>query len=261
MNRWKQIKLGSVASFRNVLNFNASARGVGLAMGGVGDFKDRSFVQFDGLEELQPEVLSTPDALIRKDDLLFVRSNGNRNLIGRSLFVLDDPPKPTSYSGFTIRLRFHDERVVPGFYAYLLRGAVTRRLLSSQGGGTNINNLNQSILDNLDVPLPPPETQRRIAAILGAYDDLLEINRRRIVALEEMASGLFVECSFASTFRVTMRCPCLRHRAECCPLVGVPGPWGIWLKSRVNQSTKALRRTRPSPISVFPHSMRGSRPR
>jgi len=35
--------------------------------------------------------------------------------------------------------------------------------------------------------------QRRIASILGAYDDLIEVNRRRIAVLEEMARGLFEE--------------------------------------------------------------------
>ncbi|MFC3214189.1 restriction endonuclease subunit S [Novosphingobium panipatense] len=41
--------------------------------------------------------------------------------------------------------------------------------------------------------LPPLETQRRIASILGAYDDLIEVNRRRVAVLEEMARSLFEE--------------------------------------------------------------------
>ena len=35
--------------------------------------------------------------------------------------------------------------------------------------------------------------KRRIASILGAYDDLIEVNRRRIAVLEEMARRLFDE--------------------------------------------------------------------
>ena len=37
------------------------------------------------------------------------------------------------------------------------------------------------------------DLQRRIASILGAYDDLIEVNRRRIALLEEMARRLFEE--------------------------------------------------------------------
>jgi type I restriction enzyme S subunit len=43
------------------------------------------------------------------------------------------------------------------------------------------------------VPVPPLFIQNRIASILGAYDDLIEVNRRRIAVLEEMTRRLFEE--------------------------------------------------------------------
>ncbi|MGO8196357.1 restriction endonuclease subunit S [Rhizobium ruizarguesonis] len=193
MSEWPTIELGQLAEFRNGLNYSAANNGVGLAVVGVSDFQDKSFVDFPSLAEVDPSALSTSDALIQKNDILFVRSNGNRELIGRSLLVLSDPHKPTSHSGFTIRLRFTDRRADPRFFAYFLRSSAVRRHLSSQGGGTNINNLNQAILSGLTVPLPPFASQQRIASILGAYDDLIEVNRRRIAVLEKMARGLFEE--------------------------------------------------------------------
>lgn len=54
-------------------------------------------------------------------------------------------------------------------------------------------NLNTTILRETSLTLPPLATQRRIASILGAYDDLIEVNRRRIAVLEEMARRLFEE--------------------------------------------------------------------
>lgn len=41
--------------------------------------------------------------------------------------------------------------------------------------------------------MPPLSAQRRIAAILSAYDDLIENNTRRIAILEEMARRLYEE--------------------------------------------------------------------
>ena len=43
------------------------------------------------------------------------------------------------------------------------------------------------------VTFPPLPTQRKIAAILSAYDDLIENNLRRIKILEEMAQNLYRE--------------------------------------------------------------------
>lgn len=44
-----------------------------------------------------------------------------------------------------------------------------------------------------EVPVWPLSTQQRIAAILSAYDDLIENNTRRIAILEEMARRLYEE--------------------------------------------------------------------
>jgi type I restriction enzyme S subunit len=50
-----------------------------------------------------------------------------------------------------------------------------------------------SELATLHVPVPPLPTQRRIAGILSAYDDLIENSQRRIKILEEMARRLYRE--------------------------------------------------------------------
>ena len=48
-------------------------------------------------------------------------------------------------------------------------------------------------IKDMDIPAPTLPTQRKIAAILGAYDDLIENNTRRIRILEEMAQALYRE--------------------------------------------------------------------
>jgi len=50
-----------------------------------------------------------------------------------------------------------------------------------------------SILRSVSVVHPPLPTQRKIADILSAYDDLIENNTRRIAILEEMAQQLYQE--------------------------------------------------------------------
>lgn len=57
--------------------------------------------------------------------------------------------------------------------------------------GATIKHLPGEQLAKVSVTVPPLATQRRISSILVAYDDLIEINRRRVAVLEEMARGLF----------------------------------------------------------------------
>lgn len=50
--------------------------------------------------------------------------------------------------------------------------------------------LNRNVLHNLMIKFPPLPIQRKIAAVLSAYDDLIENNNRRIAILEKMAEEI-----------------------------------------------------------------------
>ena len=59
--------------------------------------------------------------------------------------------------------------------------------------GATIKHLPREKLALLEVKIPPLPTQRKIASILSAYDDLIENNTRRIAILEEMAQAIYRE--------------------------------------------------------------------
>lgn len=65
--------------------------------------------------------------------------------------------------------------------------------LSAYVTGAAQPKLSQGNLKQIEIPLPDLPTQRRIAGILSAYDDLIENNLRRIRILEEMAQSLYRE--------------------------------------------------------------------
>jgi len=77
------------------------------------------------------------------------------------------------------------------YYSFVPRKQELLSLASAIGVRTPI--LNKSAFCNLRMMLPPIATQRKIAAILSAYDDLIENNTRRIKILEEMAQALYRE--------------------------------------------------------------------
>ncbi len=183
--KWEYVNLGEIAEFKNGLNFSRDQYGQGVKYISVADFQDNFSAKTDELSELKEDFIN-PSYYLKGSDILFVRSNGNKELVGRNLFIAETIEQIT-FSGFCIRARFTDESVLPKFYAYLFKSKFFRNTLSTNAGGTNINNLNQKILSNLNIPKPPLPTQRRIAAILSAYDDLIENNLKRIKLLEEKA--------------------------------------------------------------------------
>lgn len=65
--------------------------------------------------------------------------------------------------------------------------------LIDMAGGTAQKNLLLSDLRRFKVRAPRLETQRKIAAILSAYDELIENNKRRIALLEKMAEEIYRE--------------------------------------------------------------------
>lgn len=82
----------------------------------------------------------------------------------------------------------------PGYIqAYLASPLGKSRLLSLASAGATREALTKQMLEDYELPLPPVSTQRRVAAVLRAIDDLIENNRRRVEVLEEMARAIYRE--------------------------------------------------------------------
>lgn len=94
---------------------------------------------------------------------------------------------PDSIIGFIANSEKADVR----FIKYYLT-TIKPQLRSITKGATQ-DNLSVSKLLLFDILTPPLPTQRKIAAILSAYDDLIENNTRRIEILEEMARSIYRE--------------------------------------------------------------------
>ena len=78
---------------------------------------------------------------------------------------------------------------------YLYYALTTKRELLKRFGSMGVRTpiVNKSTFSSIEVEVPPLPTQRSIASILSAYDDLIENNTRRITILEEMARRLYEE--------------------------------------------------------------------
>ena len=189
---WEKVKLGDIASFSNGINFNKTAYEKGVKLIGVSNFGDRFYPDYLQLQEVKKDIVRPEDCL-RNGDIVFVRSNGNKELVGRCMLV-KNPTERVTYSGFCIRARLNDtDRYDPVYFTYYFKSKAFRRAVSGTAVGANIQNLSQARLSNHDCNVPDIETQHRIADILSAYDDLIENNQKQIKLLEEAAQRFYKE--------------------------------------------------------------------
>jgi type I restriction enzyme S subunit len=80
------------------------------------------------------------------------------------------------------------------FLFYSFFGSEWRRTIEANRlSGATVDRIPIATFPNFPIRLPPLSMQRRISSILSAYDDLINVNQRRIALLEEMARRLFEE--------------------------------------------------------------------
>lgn len=189
MTSLKITKLGDIASFRNGLNFNQSSTGEAVQIIGVSNFGNRFEPNYSELDSIIVEGKLSEDDFLKKGDLVFVRSNGNKTLVGRSLYITQD--SNISFSGFCIRARIQSEVVDSKYFAYFTKSKQFKRNIAKGAIGTNINNLNQGILKEVSIPTPPLAKQKTIAKVLSDLDSKIELNNKINAELEAMAKLLY----------------------------------------------------------------------
>ena len=181
-------KLSTLGSARNGMNYDKSSAVHGCKIIGVANFGSRTYPDYLSLGEIDQAIVTNED-LLEDGDILFVRSNGNKNLVGRSMFI-KDIAEPVCYSGFCIRFRPNPELIYPEYLFYALRSPFCKKQYS-YSQQTNITNLSQDVLGEVRIPLPDMDKQRNIAGILSSLDEKIGINARICSELEALAQSLF----------------------------------------------------------------------
>ena len=79
------------------------------------------------------------------------------------------------------------------YLKFLLMSDYVQNQLSARQTGTTVSGIKQAELRKIDLLIPPLSTQRRIAEILSALDDKIELNRQTNATLEAIAQAIFKE--------------------------------------------------------------------
>jgi len=120
--------------------------------------------------------------LVRKGDFFVSRGNGSLDLVGRGGLVVDDPD-PVAYPDTLIRARVPKDFLEPALLALVWNSSAVRQQLEAQARTTaGIYKVNQGMLNDVRLPLPPREEQIRIVTEVERQMSFVEACERAVDA-------------------------------------------------------------------------------
>lgn len=126
---------------------------------------------------------------LSKGDIIY----GRRGDIGRQALIRNENIGWLCGTG-CLRITLGKSSVIPGFLHRYLQMPEIIDWVEGQAIGATMPNLNTNILRRVPITYPKnKETQRKIAAILSAYDELIENNKQLIAQLERLAEEIYRE--------------------------------------------------------------------
>ena len=135
----------------------------------------------------QEYILSIGDLLIVMTDL-----TQNAPILGAPAFIKKNN-KFLHNQRLGLVQDLDEEQLYKSYLFFLMNALEVRGQLKGSATGATVKHTAPERIYRVKVPIPPLPTQRKISAILSAYDDLIENNTRRIEILEEMAQRIYKE--------------------------------------------------------------------
>ncbi len=124
-------------------------------------------------------------------DILFVRTNGVRDLVGRCA-IYQGNPENSLFASYLIRLRLKADHALPAFVQNYSETPHGRELLSGQASGSADGkfNINTQTIKSVVLPLPNTSIQKEIIDILSSIDQKLAAEQSRKEALDILFATL-----------------------------------------------------------------------
>jgi len=180
MEGWKEYRLGEVASYWNE-KINHS------------ELNSQNYISTDNMLPNKAGITLSEYVPVKGKYTIFNKSD---------ILVSNIRPyfKKIWFAGFdggcsndVIVFRPNEELIYPNYLYYVLSKDDFFDFMMAGSNGTKMPRGNKKSIPTYRINLPPLPTQRKMAKILSAYDDLIENNLKRIKLLEEMAQITYEE--------------------------------------------------------------------
>lgn len=174
---WRLIKLGDLLSFKNGINADAGAYGVGTKFVNLLDIFNNKYLHYkDIVGKVNATDKQREDYSVKKGDILFNRTSEIREEIAFSSVYFDE--KEAVFGGFVIRGRPEKKWIDKDYSIYAFRHEYFRNQVVRMAQGAVRANIGQKDLSVVNLLLPPIAEQEKIAEILSTWDHAIEQTER-----------------------------------------------------------------------------------
>ena len=208
---------------KNGVTRPSAVRGSGCKMVNMGELFTYPRLKNPQMERVPMSESEKAKFSLKPGDLLFARQSLVLEGAGKCSIVLRCEEN-TTFESHIIRVRLDTSKADPLFYFYFFNSDIGFGCVQSIVNQVAAAGIRGSDLEKLKVLWPELSIQRKIAAVLSAYDDLIETNKKRIEILEKMAEELYRE------WFVRMRFPGYKNTKF---VNGLPAGWNMGHLSQV----------------------------
>lgn len=191
-NGWRECRLGDLFQIKHGYAFKGAyfgTEGSHIVLTPGNFFDEGGFKRTAGKEKWYSGEVP-PDYILSQGDLIVAMTEQAEGLLGSSAIIPED------------NVYLHNQRLglIEGangtdtnFLYYLFNSQPVRHQIRASSSGVKVRHTSPSRIYEVKATIPDLPTQRKIAGILSAYDDLIDNNLRRIRILEDMAQSLYRE--------------------------------------------------------------------
>ncbi len=193
MSEWKAKKLGDLIHIKHGYGFKSryfTNNGSHILLT-PGNFYDAGGFKYTSKTKYY--VGPIPDNFIHKrDDLIVAMTEQAEGLLGSTALV----PEGNKYlhnQRLGLISILDEKELDKGFLYRLFNTPLIRLQIRASANGTKVRHTSPSRIYLVKINLPPLDVQKKITAVLSAYDDLIENNNKRIGLLERAAEEIYRE--------------------------------------------------------------------
>lgn len=145
-------------------------------------FNELVYVNANKISEIQ---------LLKGGDIVVCASSGSKNLVGKAARFVSSPVDQVSFGAFCKVVR--PRNIDASYLSHFFNSSYYRNTISKIAQGASINNIRNEHLDNLDINVPTPSEQKRLAERLDKVQELIAKQKEQIATLDLLIKSRFLD--------------------------------------------------------------------